>query len=770
MFDTQSPAWRAFFERTRRPLTLEALFTDGQIGDKNFELRSAGNLPVSTGQLVCTDAFASMREAFADPPFLREVPVGDYPVTLSIASDPSGRSCPVGMLVVLRDSKPAGFEAAVTGEEDPGASDSPEAFGYYVSSGVTALCDDQAVAACQAFCLDWAQDHPAGDLYTDYFAPLFEAAGGVLNWQIPGSEQSMLLLTSGSGWKHVWWGVDADGQACRLLVLFCDVEQEAPTGVPLPMLAAVEPLSIPSLTLQINHWYERDEHQKIADAINALPPDQLDDELLGQLAVAYNNLGDFSAAVGILRRIKPSPGEAGRWHYRMGYAEYYQSEETADPTKRAQLLVQARESFTRALLNGVPEDIAGDCREFLGYILQDLDDLGVDSGSSEQPMELYAPEQFAVVRTFLKEHIGEIGQVLHDPFPKGVQVDIAVIPPTEEKPFYTLCTVGMGAHLMHLPSDFPSAGLDRAELVLSLPPDWQFGTGEDRWNWPIRLLKDIAHLPLDQSSWLGWGHTIDLGSPVTAGSGLCGCILTGVIHADVGALRCELPGGEIVNFYQVLPLTQGEMNFKRVAGVTALLRKIPHEDFIIRSKREDHCPGFRFPPDGEAPAATVDQVDRHMDSLVTKHLPVDSLMAYAHLAIYLRWMTEQYLLSPAFVALFRDTVEEVRAGRLTDLRPFMRDHLCGALFYALFDGRGQAFTAWYYEYDEQDPNRPYYPADVDDCSRGFFGDARYNSDEFQDEAYLYMPWNEDYYARMKSYLDFRYEEWSGELQDGAVLS
>ena len=59
---------------------------------------------------------------------------------------------------------------------------------------------------------------------------------------------------------------------------------------------------------------------------------------------------------------------------------------------------------------------------------------------------------------------------------------------------------------------------------------------------------------------------------------------------------------------------------------------------------------------------------------------------------------------------------------------------------------------------------------MDDCSRGFFGDARYNSDEFQDEAYLYMPWNEDYYARMKSYLDFRYAEWSGELQDDAVLS
>ena len=119
MTRSRRPGGRSLREPAR-PLTLEAPFTDGQIGDKNFELRSAGNLPVSTGQLVCTDAFASMREAFADPPFLREVPVGDYPVTLSIASDPSGRSCPVGVLVVLRDSKPAGFEAAVTGEEDPG--------------------------------------------------------------------------------------------------------------------------------------------------------------------------------------------------------------------------------------------------------------------------------------------------------------------------------------------------------------------------------------------------------------------------------------------------------------------------------------------------------------------------------------------------------------------------------------------------------------------------------------------------------------------------
>ena len=38
-----------------------------------------------------------------------------------------------------------------------------------------------------------------------------------------------------------------------------------------------------------------------------------------------------------------------------------------------------------------------------------------------------------------------------------------------------------------------------------------------------------------------------------------------------------------------------------------------------------------------------------------------------------------------------------------------------------------------------------YPADVDDNALCFFGPERYHSDEFQDEAYLFIPFDEDYY-------------------------
>ena len=42
---------------------------------------------------------------------------------------------------------------------------------------------------------------------------------------------------------------------------------------------------------KIDEWYDNDEHDKIIEAILALPDSSLDDDILGQLAVAYNNVG-----------------------------------------------------------------------------------------------------------------------------------------------------------------------------------------------------------------------------------------------------------------------------------------------------------------------------------------------------------------------------------------------------------------------------------------------------------------------------------------------
>ena len=49
-----------------------------------------------------------------------------------------------------------------------------------------------------------------------------------------------------------------------------------------------------------------------------------------------------------------------------------------------------------------------------------------------------------------------------------------------------------------------------------------------------------------------------------------------------------------------------------------------------------------------------------------------------------------------------------------------------------------------------------YPCDVDRFALEYYGKERYNSDEFKDEAYLFIPYDEEYYQGMKKYIDFHY--------------
>ena len=52
-----------------------------------------------------------------------------------------------------------------------------------------------------------------------------------------------------------------------------------------------------------------------------------------------------------------------------------------------------------------------------------------------------------------------------------------------------------------------------------------------------------------------------------------------------------------------------------------------------------------------------------------------------------------------------------------------------------------------YYYGELDS--PYFPSDIDDYAIGIIGQERNYSDEIQDEAYLFIPFDENYYQAMQ---------------------
>ena len=381
--------------------------------------------------------------------------------------------------------------------------------------------------------------------------------------------------------------------------------------------------------------------------------------------------------------------------------------------------------------------------------------------------EVYTGEEMEAVEGHIEQYFGEVENVFHEIVSPDIHVDICIVPPTEERDYYTLVTMGMGAHRMNVPEELAEYKLERAELAIALPADWKLdrqSMQDERWYWPIRLLKVLARLPIASDTWLGFGHTMDNEEDFAENTKLCAAILTGPQSTEEGGEVGTLPGGEEVNFYQVIPLYRDELEYKMEHDADALLDKMNGISFVVNPTRQNAITRSTLSNDdfdGE-----MDDASYHLESIEEKELPIDPINAYNHMAIYLRWCMEHDLMGEDFLKEYSEVAKQVKADPASvDLREFIRDELDGCLFSVLFNQQGRAFAGYYYG----EGDSPYYPADVDDNALRFFGPERYHSDEFQDEAYLFIPFDEDYYQAMAEVIEERFENWQGQDFDEDTL-
>ena len=209
--------------------------------------------------------------------------------------------------------------------------------------------------------------------------------------------------------------------------------------------------------------------------------------------------------------------------------------------------------------------------------------------------EVYTEEEIHALETHIQQYFGNFDSVFHEIISPDIHVDIALIKPTPARNYHILTTMGMGAHRMNVPSELAEHKLERAELLICLPPDWRLVSNDfdvieddedidnpdspanERWYWPLRWLKNLARLPISGNTWLGFGHTVPNGKdaePFAENTELGCVILVPPVQFDKEAQICAMPDGSQVIFYQMLPLYADEMNHKLEHGTDALLEKI----------------------------------------------------------------------------------------------------------------------------------------------------------------------------------------------------
>ena len=385
--------------------------------------------------------------------------------------------------------------------------------------------------------------------------------------------------------------------------------------------------------------------------------------------------------------------------------------------------------------------------------------------------EVYSEEEMETIEGHIQQYFGEFETVFHELSSPDIHVDICVVPPSSERNYYTLVTMGMGAHKMNVPEELAEYKLERAELAIALPKGWklkQEDMRDERWYWPIRLLKTLARLPIASDTWLGFGHTMDHEEDFAKDTKLCAAILTGPQGTEEGSEVCTLPGGEEVNFYQVIPLYRDELEYKLAHDADALLDKMEGISFVVEPDRQDAITRGTLSNDdfdGE-----MDDASYHIESIEEKGLPIDPINAYNHMAIYLRWCMEHDLMGDEFLEEYGDVVQKVKADPAgVDLREFIRDELDGQLVSPMFNKMGRAFASYYYGAYSNGQESPFFPSDIDNYAIGVIGQERNYSDEIQDEAYLFIPFDEDYYQAMAKVIEKRFENWQGQDFDEDTL-
>ncbi|MDR1419409.1 MAG: suppressor of fused domain protein [Treponema sp.] len=328
-----------------------------------------------------------------------------------------------------------------------------------------------------------------------------------------------------------------------------------------------------SLIRRLHALHEEDEHGRILGELDGIPRSEWDFEISGLYARALNNEKRYEEALKLLLDFAEEGKNDGVWNFRVGYSLYYLEREE-----------EAAAYFRKAIDYG---DDCEDTREMLRYSLEEAEQ---KKRAADNHPELYTEEEIVRLDEHVRKYFGRYDNVFHEVESPDIHVDILKIDPVPGRDYFILVTQGMGAHRMNVPPDLKNTR-DRAELLICLPPNWDFDNLDDENNyWPIRWLKIMARLPGDENAWLGWGHTVPNGGPFSDNTKLCTMLLLFPGGFDGKAGECGMPDGSIVNFYQMTPLYGEETDLKIQKGVNVILDLLDRDCLeYVRIDRRNVC-------------------------------------------------------------------------------------------------------------------------------------------------------------------------------------
>lgn len=170
-------------------------------------------------------------------------------------------------------------------------------------------------------------------------------------------------------------------------------------------------------------------------------------------------------------------------------------------------------------------------------------------------------------------------KVFSDPAARPIPIQVEMLYPTVEEPFYLLHTMGMSAVPMHYPAGRLDMGNEAySELCMILPADWPFKQEDialtDTAAWPIWLLMELGRFPHVHQIWISYGfilpnaETCEPFSPMTDLSG----VIIVQFEGELGALT--MSDGTTVELLMPILAYKDELELCDEIGVDSVVEEI----------------------------------------------------------------------------------------------------------------------------------------------------------------------------------------------------
>lgn len=319
---------------------------------------------------------------------------------------------------------------------------------------------------------------------------------------------------------------------------------------------------------ELEELMENEQYKEIIDKIHSLDDSDMNIQLVILLAHAYLCLDRYSTAANILNDFSDLTDDDDiTYHFELANC-YYGMHKYKSALAETEKCIEIDENFVDAWLLKCYIYIDKDDDKNFEYASKKAKEIDPDAWetffgeNNDEPVQKYSEDELLCILNHINKYFGETTLIIPPITNSLMPISTVVIAPTKKDNFYKLITVGIGSYKANVPQELEALKLNRFELVAYLPPDTDVFNVDFKNSWICNYMQLLGNMTVYEDTWLGLGHTVSNGDPFSENIGFNGVILDNVHNVNERACECGLPNGDIVSFYQFIPLYEEEMMFK----------------------------------------------------------------------------------------------------------------------------------------------------------------------------------------------------------------